>query len=348
MSDWRLVQTIRRDELPGLALVAVAVIGALRLSTVVDVSPLVAGVLLGVVASNIGIVKETYRAGVAFAARRILRVGIVLLGLRLSVDEVRALGVTGLVGVLVVLLMTFFGVQLLARALGLTRGLGLLLATGSAICGASAIAAMAPLAEADEEETAYAIGLVTLFGTLSIFVLPLVGRSLGLADRTFGTWAGAGVHDVGQVTATASSYAAAALAPAMLVKLTRVALLAPLLFGVGVVRRRRGAIATVDVADTTEQGHLRAGQSTAPLLPLFVVGFLAAIALRATGWLSTDTLSVAQEFEEVFLTAGMFGLGTGVQIARLWRLGGRPLILGVASWALVAGGALIMAVVVQP
>ena len=343
-----LVQTIRREELPGLALVAVAVIGALKLSTVVDVSPLVAGVLLGVVASNIGIVKETYRAGVEFAARRILRVGIVLLGLRLSVDEVRALGAAGLVGVLVVLLMTFFGVQILAHALGLTRGLGLLLATGSAICGASAIAAMAPLAEADEEETAYAIGLVTLFGTMSIFVLPLVGRSLGLADRTFGTWAGAGVHDVGQVTATASSYAAAALAPAMLVKLTRVAFLAPLLFGVGIVRRRRGAVATAAVADATvEHGHLRAGQSTAPLLPLFVVGFLAAIALRATSWLSTDTLSVAQEFEEVFLTAGMFGLGTGVQIARLRRLGGRPLILGVASWALVASGALIMAVVVQ-
>ena len=348
MSDLYIVQMIRRDELPGLALVAIAVVGALKLSTVVDVSPLVAGVLLGVAASNIGIVSETYRAGVEFAAKQILRVGIVLLGLRLSVDEVRALGVPGLVGVVVVLLATFFGVQLIAHALGLTRGLGLLVATGSSICGASAVAAMAPLADADEEETAYAIGLITMFGTLSIFVLPFVGRSLGLADRTFGTWAGAGVHDVGQVTATASSYAAASLAPAMLVKLTRVALLAPMLFGVGIVRRRQSAIARKGVADSTnDQGHAGADRSTAPLLPLFVVGFLVAIALRATGWLSADTLSVAQEFEKVFLTAGMFGLGTGVQIARLRRLGGRPLILGAASWALVAGGSLVMAVAVS-
>ena len=341
VSDCAFVQILRRDELPGLAVVAFAVIGAFGLSSVIDVSPLVAGVVIGAIASNAGLIHESFGPGVAFAAKRLLRAGIVLLGLRLSLDEVRALGIKGVIGVVVVVLLTFCGVQLIARILGLSRGLGLLVATGYSICGASAIAAMAPLSSADEEEAAYSIGLVTLFGTLSIFVLPAVGRALGLSDDTFGTWAGAGVHDVGQVTATASAYAEAALAPATLVKLTRVALLAPMVFGVGIARRRQAAMmsaATADHGDATP--HV-------PLVPLFVVGFLAAIALRATGWLSSDALATAQDLEKVFLTAGMFGLGVGVRFSRLRRLGGRPLVLGIVSWALVASAALVMAIAVS-
>jgi uncharacterized integral membrane protein (TIGR00698 family) len=336
------VQTIRRDELSGLAVVAVAVIGAFAVSTVVDMSPLVAGVVLGAIASNTGLIRVEFGPGVAFAAKRLLRAGIVLLGLRLSIDEVRDLGIEGAIGVVVVLLVTFFGVQLIARALGLSDGLGLLVATGYSICGASAVAAMAPLSTADEEETAYAVGLVTLFGTLSIFALPVVGRALGLTTETFGTWSGAAVHDVGQVTATASAYADAALAQATLVKLTRVALLAPMVFTVGIARRR---------APTASAGAATADASDAPLrvplVPLFIVGFLATIALRATGWLPSDALATAQDFEQVFLAAGMFGLGAGVRFSRLRRLGGRPLVLGVVSWVLVAGAALVVAVTVS-
>ena len=94
--------------------------------------------------------------------------------------------------------------QWLSTRMGLSAGFGLLVATGCSICGASAVAAMAPLSDADEEETAYAIGLVTLCGTLSIFLLPFLGQAMNLSDETFGTWVGAGVRDVGQVTATAS------------------------------------------------------------------------------------------------------------------------------------------------
>ena len=104
--------------------------------------------------------------------------------------------------------------------MGVRPGLGLLVATGYSICGASAVAAMEPLADADEEEVAYAIGLVTLCGSLSIAVLPAIGHALDLGVAQFGAWAGAGVHDVGQVTATASAYAEASLGPALLVKLT--------------------------------------------------------------------------------------------------------------------------------
>ena len=211
-------------------------------------------------------------------------------------------------------------------------GLGLLVATGYSICGASAVAAMEPLADADEEEVAYAIGLVTLCGSLSIAVLPAIGHALGLGAEQFGTWAGAGVHDVGQVTATASAYAEASLAPALLVKLTSVILLAPLVAGVGLWRRRQ---------------HRDVAGKRPPVVPLFVVGFLGMIALRATGWLSDEALLRAKDLEQALLTAGMFGLGCGVAFARLRRLGGRPLALGMASWVLVAAAALAASAVVS-
>lgn len=322
-----------RRDVPGLVVVAAAVALAFLLAEVIDLSPLVFGVVLGVVAYNAGLVGRALQPGITFAAKRLLRLGVVLLGLRLSFDQLRSLGLLGVVCVIGVVLVTFFGVQLLARSMGIKPGLGLLVATGFSICGASAVAAMEPLADADEEEVAYAIGLVTLCGSLAIAVLPALGHLMNLSDVQFGTWVGAGVHDVGQVTATASAYAEAALAPATLVKLTRVVLLAPMVAGVGLWRRRLASGAD-------------AGQRTAPVVPLFVVGFLAMILLRATGWLTADTLADAKQVEQALLTAGMFGLGCGVAFARLRRLGGRPLALGLASWAMIAALALATSAII--
>ena len=334
------------DLVPGLAVVVAAVVLASVASATTGLSALVAGVVLGAIAGNTGLLVDRFVPGVAFAAKHLLRAGIVLLGLRLSFDDVRSLGVAGVIGVVVVMLFTFFGVRVLARAMGLSDGLGLLVATGYSICGASAVAAMAPLSTADEEETAYAIGLVTLFGSWSILALPFIGGVLGLSDETFGTWVGAGVHDVGQVAATASAYSQEALAPATLVKLTRVALLAPMVFGVGIAHRRRltaEASSSVQSADDADGGSAAGPSGRVPLVPTFVVGFIAMIGLRATGWLSDEALRLAQDAETLLLTAGMFGLGAGVRIARLRRLGGRPLLLGVISWVMVAGAALAMA-----
>jgi uncharacterized integral membrane protein (TIGR00698 family) len=323
--------------LPGLGLVTVGVLLAFGARELIDVSPLVAAVVIGAVAANLGLARPMLQPGIAFAARSILRAGIVLLGLRLSFDEVRALGVLGAACVVAVVLFAFFGIQLVARRFGLSSGFGLLIATGYSICGASAVAAMEPLSGADEEETAYAIGLVTLCGTLSIFVLPVIGHAVGLSDEQFGFWVGAGVHDVGQVTATATAYSAASLATATLVKLTRVVLLAALVFGVGVAKRRE--------AKRRQEAYDHISGKMAPIVPLFVVLFLGAIALRATGWLSDEALELAIEIDQVLLTAGMFGLGAGVDLRRLRRLGGRPLAVGLASWVVVAGAAYAAAVI---
>ena len=168
----------RRSDLPGLAVGVLAVTAALVVAGFVGVSALVIGVVLGAIAVNVGVDTTRFQPGFTYAARRLLRVGIVLLGFRLSFDQLREFGIDGVAAMVVVVVTTFVGVQLLGRAMGLSSGLSLLVGTGYGICGASAVAAMEPLSDANEEETAYAIGLVTLCGSLSIFALPALGNVL--------------------------------------------------------------------------------------------------------------------------------------------------------------------------
>ncbi|HUP17083.1 MAG TPA: putative sulfate exporter family transporter, partial [Acidimicrobiia bacterium] len=165
------------------------------------------------------------RAGMRLAASRLLRIGVVLIGLRVALDDLAAIGLPGLVVVMMVLSVTFFGTQWIGRPMGISPDLSLLVGTGYSICGVSAVAAMNGVIRADEEEAAYAIGLVTLAGSLSIVVLPLLGTVVGMTPGDFGTWVGGAVHDVAQTVATASTNGDEALTAAIVVKLTRVALL---------------------------------------------------------------------------------------------------------------------------
>ena len=319
-----IVATARRN-LPGLAVaLGVAVVGFYVHRRLDIVSPHVVAVAFGIVGATFGRVEAIFRPGLKTAARKVLRAGIVLLGFRLSLGELGDLGPRALVAVAVVVVATFFGTQWLARRLGLGRGLGLLMATGYSICGASAIAAVEPFADATEEEVAYSIALVTLCGTLAIVVLPTLGSLLGLTDPMFGAWVGASVHDVGQVVAAASTHGDEALDAAVIVKLTRVALLAPLLAGVAITARRR--------ADHREEPGVR----RPPLLPLFIVLFLAAVVVRTTGVIPETRLPDIKTAETLLLGMGLVGLGSNVDLRRLRAVGGRPLALGLGSWALVA------------
>jgi uncharacterized integral membrane protein (TIGR00698 family) len=315
---------------PGLVLVGALAVIAFAVSTQVDLSPLVVGIALGALVANVTALPDAVAPGIAFAGRSLLRMGIVLLGLRLSLGDLAGLGADGLIVVAMVVTVTFFGTQWLARQLGVAPQLGLLVATGYSICGASAIAAVNGVVHADEEETAYAITLVTICGTLSIFVLPAIADVVGLVGAEFGTWVGGSVHDVGQVVATASHGDAAAVEAATVVKLTRVVLLAPLVAMVALAaRRRRPATLSAAAADPLVDTH-------PPLLPLFVVGFLAAIVVRTTGVLSDGTLELAADIEKWLLTLALVGMGLHVRVAKMRRLGARPLALGLLAWVLVA------------
>ena len=314
---------------PGLLVVAVGTVVATLVSNVAEaLSPLVCAVVLGAMLGNLDLISPAMAPGVEFAAKRLLRVGVVLLGLRLSFADVRDLGAETIVIVVATVAATFFGTQWLGRRLGLSPALSLLIATGYSICGASAIAAVESSTDAESEEVAAAIGLVTLFGSLAIVVLPLFGGWFGLSDVAYGTWVGASVHDVAQVVATASSGGAAALAVAIVVKLTRVLLLAPIVTGVAIRRRM------------TTAGDVETGKRP-PILPLFVFGFLVAVAVRTAGILPDSTIGHAKTLEGWLLAAALVGLGSGVRFSRLRRLGPRPLVVGVIAWVLVASVSLI-------
>ncbi|MEV5988383.1 putative sulfate exporter family transporter [Streptomyces sp. NPDC052051] len=329
----------KHGAVPGLALAAVGVAAAFGVHALVPAVPtLTVAVVLGVVAAHLPgaapLVRGVARPGLSLAGKRLMRLGIVLLGLKLSLGDVAGLGWQSLVMVVAVVLITFFGTRWMGRRIGLSDDQSLLVATGYSICGASAIGAVSGVLGKDkgdarhEAEVASSVALVTLCGTLAIAVLPLLKAPLGLDATQFGHWVGASVHDVGQVVATAQTAGPQALTEGVLVKLIRVAMLAPLVAGVALSRRKN-------------VGHPANGDGSRPaLLPLFVVGFLAMVVLRSTELLGSEVLDTANTAQELLLAAALFGLGSAVHLPTLARTGGaRMALLGLGSWLVVGAAA---------
>lgn len=313
--------------LPGLgvaALAAALAAGAAALAA--PLSPLPVALLLGVAAGNLVTLPGSVGPGLEIAGRGVLQVGVALLGLRLVLGDLAALGLGGLALVVAVSVTTFVGVVLLARWLRLPADLGLLTAAGFAICGASAVAASQGVLQADEEDVAAALGNVMLFGTLSVAALPLVAGLLGLSDPIAGAWIGAAVHDVGQAVATAGVVSGTALEAAVVVKLGRVLLLGPLVIALGIHARRSGR--GVEGARP-------------PLVPWFVAAFLAAALIRTLDLLPGPVIEGAAVAERAAFAAALFALGTRVRLASLRALGPRPLAMGAAAWLLIATLALV-------
>ncbi|MFJ9761967.1 YeiH family protein [Streptomyces sp. NPDC101149] len=317
--------------MPGLLLAAAGVTLAITVHRVLPAVPmLTAAVLLGLGAAHLPgtrqVVRGSAKAGLGVAGKRLMRVGVVLLGLKLSLSDITGLGLTTVVMVLSAVAATFVGTCWLGRRMGLPGDVPLLVATGYSICGASAIGAVSQVAGSEEEDVANSTALVTLCGTLAIVVLPLLHGPLGLDGMQFGRWIGASVHDVGQVVATAQTAGPLALREAVMVKLMRVTLLAPLTAGVAyAMRHSRGR-------------RWPTSGRRPPVLPLFVVGFLAMIALRSTGLLDAVTLNAVDRVQQLVLAAALFGLGAAVNLRTLaGGTGWRMALLGMVSWVVVAG-----------
>jgi len=325
--------------LPGA--VAALLVGAacLALTAVVPVLPgLLVAIVLGAVARSAGLVPAVLEPGLAWTGRRVLRAGVVLLGLQLSVRDLLGLGAGEVVVLLATVSATFAATLWLGRVLGVGRRLTLLVATGFSICGAAAVAAMSPVAEAEEDEVATAVALVTVYGSVAILAVPLAAGALGLTDRTAGLWAGMSVHEVAQVVAAAGTVSAAALSVAVVAKLARVVLLAPLVAGVGLVRRRAGARGGDGDGAGDASGRRR---GAAPLVPLFVVGFVVAVAVRSAGLVPEAVLPAVKPVTTLLLGAAMTALGTQIHLGRLVRTGGRPLALGAGATAVAMSVSLV-------
>lgn len=305
----------------GVAVAAVGLGGAMLAHRFVPaVGVLTWSVALGLVAANTGLLPRVATKSLAGVTKRLLRVGIVLLGFSVSFAAIAALGLPLLGVVAGSLATTLVVTSWIGRRLGLSRSRALLVATGTAICGASAIAAMEDTAGGDEEDVTISIAMVTLFGSIALVALPLLAGPLGLDDHQLGIWTGASLHEVGQVVAAASPAGAAVLATAVLVKLTRVLMLAPVVAVVGATRRLGGAAS----GDTRRP----------PIVPLFVLGFVACAALRSTVPIPAEALTWITQVQVAALGAALFGMGASVRIASLLR-GSVPILVTSLAGSLV-------------
>lgn len=354
MSTGQTVKSSPARHLPGLGLMAVATTVAVVAGSLQNViGALVIALVLGIVIRNVGLFHPRVRPGVQLATKKFLRLGVVVLGLQLSLPDIIRLGLPTVGLIVACVVISFVVTRWLGQKLGLTRAGATLMAAGFSICGASAIAGMQSVVDADDEEVASSVAMVTLYGSLSILLLPIIGGLLGLSEARFGIWSGLAVHEVAQVVATASTAGAAALAVATVVKLGRVVLLAPMAAFVSLGARRTEVAAASGRPDARESAsdapaQPRSGARATPLVPLFVLGFLALVLIRSTGLVPVPVIDVAKVTATWLLAAAMFGLGTGIDVPKLVRTGGRSLLVGGISTLLLGSLALGGAVLVAP
>jgi len=318
--------------IPGFALIAALVAIAFEINKFQPaISPLALSVLFGFLVSNLATWPKWAEAGTKIASKRVMRIGVALLGFQLSVAALEKIGFKGVLTVFLVVTFTIFGILFLSKLFGMTGDLGLLIGVGFGVCGATAVAAIRPQTRATQEETSYAIALISLCGTLSIVVLPFLGHLLNLSTETFGAWAGAAVHDVGQVIATASVWSQDAIAAAIVVKLARVCLLAPIVLILS-VRHRKYLRSINKVEEQSDK---------VPLIPLFVLGFIAVAIFHNTVDLPTRVTEDIVLFSKWLLGAGLVALGANVKWSNIRKIGPKPMIMGMIAWIIVAGVALL-------
>lgn len=216
---------------------------------------------------------------------------------------------------------TFVFTLWLGRVLGVGRSLTELIAAGTSVCGASAVLAANTVSEGSDEDVAYAVASVTVFGSIAMLTYPWLGQVMGMEHVTYGLWTGATVHEVAQVVAAAFQAGNDAGELATIVKLSRVALLAPVVVALGIMATRR-------------HGESKKGKAPAPW---FVGGFLLMIAVNSTGMLPTELHAPLVAATPFLLAMGMAAMGLETDVRRLAAKGLRPLALGAGSTLFIAG-----------
>ena len=311
-----------REWAPGLLLGAAVAASAFGLRStglpgVTDLSPLMLAILIGMAVRNLLGRPEAAKSGLGFALRAPLRLGIMLLGLQVTLGEILGIGWAGLALLAFALASTFLVTLWLGARMGVDPGLAQLLAAGTGICGASAIVATNTVTRASDESVAYALATVTLYGTIAMFAYPLIAASLPLSHAGYGLWTGASVHEVAQVVAAGFARGAETGEAATVAKLARVLMLAPLvlLLGAWVARQTK--------ADARPRAK-------APF-PLFVFGFLAMVLLAGTGWVSGTAQHFAQWATQALLALALAAVGLETDVRKLIAQGWRPLALGGAA-----------------
>ena len=346
--------------LPGIAMAAMLAfvgkvladfigIGVLRFERAEGspLSPILLAILLGLLIRNTVGVPVAYEQGLRFCLKAILRIGIVLLGLKLSLGVLGQIGLIGIPVIVACIATALLAVTFINRALGLPKRLGTLIAVGTSICGVSAIVATAPVIDAEEDETSYAVACITIFGMLGLFIYPFAAHALFAADaQAAGLFLGTAIHDTSQVAGAGLMYKQqfatdGALKTAMAVKLMRNVAMAALIPLMAIVYHRSSG-RSGNAPKMKQKWH--------HLVPAFVIGFLLMACLRSVGDMGGNRpfgvmsaarwhkLTHAADVAAVWcLMLAMASVGLATGLAKLKHLGWKPFSVGFAAAILVGG-----------
>ncbi|MGA9913665.1 MAG: YeiH family protein [Paraburkholderia sp.] len=334
-----------RGQLNGILFVALFAAAVTRIAAIpaiagLGLSPLIVGIVAGAIYGNAlrDGMPESWAAGVNFSARKLLRIAVAFFGLRVSLQEIAQVGLPGLAeSVLIVVSTLVIGTWAGMKIMKLDRDTALLTAAGSAICGAAAVLAFESTLQSKPHKSAMAVGSVVLFGTLSMFLYPVLFKAgwLHLDTMGAGLFFGGTIHEVAQVVGAASNVSPEATHIATIVKMTRVMLLVPVLLvvGVWVNRSARGAAATA----TTDDGKQHAPRKLA--IPWFALGFLAFVVINSLHVLPQSATSTLNMLDTFALTMAMTALGIETRISQIRQAGPRALTTGFILYVwLIAGG----------
>jgi uncharacterized integral membrane protein (TIGR00698 family) len=320
--------------LPGLFLtggIAAAAFAIRQLPFLGAFSPMILAIIGGAITQNTVGSPPAAAAGVKFAMRPILRLGIILLGLQLTVAQVVAVGWAGIGIIAATVVGTFLFTKWLGSVLRVEHKLAELIAAGTSICGASAIIATNSVTNADDENVAYAVACVTIFGTISMFLYPTLPDLLRLDPHLYGLWAGASIHEITQVVVAAFQDGETAGNCGTIAKLSRVIMLAPLVIGLSLVNHRR--------ASGPDAGARRT--ASAPV-PWFVMGFLALVMVNSIISLPHPRIQQIALVTSFLLSMSLSAMGLEMNVRALRAKGLRPFLLGTASWLFVALFSLVL------
>ena len=319
--------------LPGLLLASVVAISAYlvrQLPVMATFSPLILAIVIGIAFHNLVGTPSSAKPGVTFSLRRVLRIAIILLGLQLTISQVIEVGGRGIGIIAATLVATFAFTVWMGRLMGVDRKLAQLIAAGTSICGASAVIATNTVTNASDEDVAYAVACVTVFGSVAMFTYPLLPGILHLDPHGFGLWSGASIHEIAQVVAAAFQGGQKAGEFGTIAKLSRVMLLAPVVITLGLMARgSKGDPATN-------------ASSARPPIPWFVLGFVALVGVNSLIAIPAEEKIWIAAVTTFLLSVALAAMGLETDIRKLTARGVRPALLGALAFLFIASFSLIL------
>ncbi len=271
--------------------------------------------------------------GFQFTSKKILKFAIILLGLSLNIRTILEVGKMSLTVMVFTLLTCFGGGYFIGRALGLNWKLSNLISAGTGICGGSAIAAIAPTIDADDNDVAYAMSATFLFDMAMIVLFPIMGRALGMTDEAFGIWAGTAVNDTSSVVATGYAFSEGAGDFATMVKLTRTLAIIPTVVTFALIQLRLKRKEALAMAQSGEE--LKANFSIKKIFPWFILGFLAMSVVASIFPIPAAAVAATKKASKFLMVCALAAIGLKTSFASMKKAGIRPMIHGFIISALV-------------